>query len=342
MTRNTPGDKLSLAPLEPTAPAAAEPAPAAPARTCPRCHYTRQPTDTAPAWQCPRCEVVYDKAQPRSRVPDDDDEDDDRPAPRRTRKSDGPPWTLMALGGGVLLAAALLAWKWNDGRARAEQQAARAASDARAAEVSQARVGQEARTRIDALERQWRMGEGAQALPAVRQLANQGEPRAMVLLASMLLGGSAYRDAIGQPLDPAEARQWLERAAGLGDATAAVRLGGLYERGEHMARQPSLAENWYLRAARQGDAAGLFSLGMLYARGADPVSQRPIPAWMLLTLAERASRAAPDRDELLPEQHRPSSARAGLTRLREKMQPSDIAEAERLADAWKPGQPLGL
>ena len=135
------------------------------------------------------------------------------------------------------------------------------------------------------------MGEGAQALPAVRALADEGEPRAMVLLGSMLLGGSSYRNAIGQPLDPAEALQWLERAARAGDATAAVRLGGLHERGEHVPRQPSLAENWYLRAARQGDGAGLYSLGMLYARGADPVSQRPVPAWMLLTLAERASRA---------------------------------------------------
>ena len=47
-------------------------------------------------------------------------------------------------------------------------------------------------------------------------------------------------------------------------------------------------------------------------------------------------------DALLTEQHYPSSARAGLVRLKDKLHPSDIAEAERLADAWKPGQPLGF
>ena len=346
MTTN-PGDGLSLAPLDPaptqTAPAAAS---SHVARTCPRCHYTRQASDTAPAWQCPRCAVVYDKATPRPRARAGHDEDDDtQPVPldpRRARASAGLPWAWIALGSAVLAGAALLGWKWNGERQRSAQQVQRAASDSRAADVSQARAMQDGRARIDALEHQWRMGEGAQALPAVRALADEGEPRAMVLLGSMLLGGSSYRNAIGQPLDPAEALQWLERAARAGDATAAVRLGGLYERGEHVPRQPSLAENWYLRAARQGDGAGLYSLGMLYARGADPVSQRPVPAWMLLTLAERASRAAPVRDALLTEQHYPSSARAGLVRLKDKLHPSDIAEAERLADAWMPGQPLGF
>lgn len=340
MTTN-PGDGLSLAPLEP---APAQPTPAAAplhvARTCPRCHYTRQANDTAPAWQCPRCEVVYDKAVPRVRTEEEDD--DTPPAVRRTPGHDGLPWAWIALGGTLLAAAALLGWKWNADRERSAQLALRAASDSRAADVTQARTAQDGRARINALEHQWLMGEGAKALPEVRTLASQGETRAMVLLGSMLLGGSTYRNAIGQPLDPAEAIQWLERAANAGDATAAVRLGGLYERGEHVPRQPSLAENWYLRAARQGDGAGLYSLGMLYARGADPVSPRPVPAWMLLTLAERASRAAPVRDQLLTEQHYSSSARAGLIRLRDKLHPSDIAEAERMADAWKPGQPLGL
>ena len=338
-----PDTELSLAPLDTPAAATPAPPPAPPGgRTCPRCHYTRQSTDTAPAWQCPRCEVVYDKAVPRSRARGGDEDEPPRPARSTRQAAPQRPWTLIALGGAVLAGAALLAWKAADDRDRATQQAARAASDARAALVDDTRASQDMRARIDALERQWRMGEGARSLPEVRTLADQGEVRAMTLLGCMLLGGSPYRDAIGTPLDPAEARRWLERAATLGDPVAAVRLGGIYERGEHTARQPSLAENWYLRAARQGHSAGLYSLGMLYAHGADPVSQRPIPAWMLLTLADRTYRAAPERDELLPERHRPSSARAGLSRLKDRMHPSDIAEAERLADAWKPGQPLGL
>ena len=59
-------------------------------------------------------------------------------------------------------------------------------------------------------------------------------------------------------------------------------------------------------------------------------------------IRSHTSRAAPVRDALLTEQHYPSSARAGLVRLKDKLHPSDIAEAERLADAWMPGQPLGF
>ncbi|UOB04582.1 hypothetical protein [[Acidovorax] ebreus] len=112
MTTN-PGDGLSLAPLDP---APTQPAPAAAsshvARTCPRCHYTRQASDTAPAWQCPRCAVVYDKATPRPRArAGHDEEDDTQPVPldpRRARASAGLPWAWIALGSAVLAGAALL------------------------------------------------------------------------------------------------------------------------------------------------------------------------------------------------------------------------------------------
>lgn len=166
--------------------------------------------------------------------------------------------------------------------------------------------------------------EDAPVRPRSQRHAEPQRPWALIALGGIAVAAAGL--LLWKTADQRErAAQQAARAASQGDPVAAVRLGGLYERGEQTARQPSLAENWYLRAVRQGHAPGLYSLGMLYARGAAPVSQRPIPAWMQLTLADR-----------------PSSARAGLIRLKERMPPSDIAEAERLADAWKPGLPLGL
>jgi hypothetical protein len=137
-----PDTELSLAPLDtPAAAATPAPPPAPPGgRTCPRCHYTRQSTDTAPAWQCPRCEVVYDKAVPRSRARGGDEDEPPRPARSTRQAAPQRPWTLIALGGAVLAGAALLAWKAADDRDRATQQAARAASDARAALVDDTRA----------------------------------------------------------------------------------------------------------------------------------------------------------------------------------------------------------
>lgn len=352
--------ELSLAPVDTHQD---EPATASAATVCPRCSYVRQPTDTAPAWQCPRCEVAYNKAQAATTAPrrksvsqDDDDHDDDDNAAgshpvraRRAAPKSGPPWMLIALGAGAIVLVALMAWKSSSDKARAQaaKAAALAAQQAQAATMAQQeRAAEQAPSAaLKPLETRWHFGEGAEVMPAVRSLAEGGDTRAMVVLANMLHGSfdRVNQDkSPGVPKNHVEAMEWLNKAAARGDAVAAVRLGGIYERGEDEPRQPSLAENWYLKAARQGHAPGLYSLGYLYARGLEPVGKRPVAGYMLLELATQASREQPWRDDLLPEQHIASSASSERDRLGRDMSPDDIAEAKRRAQAWKPGQPLGL
>jgi len=326
---------FSLAPIE-TPEAARSTATAA--RTCPRCHYVRQATDTAPAWQCPRCEVAYDKVQAKPAAPrtaggrgKPEDAPVRRPAPPRER-----PWGLIAMAGTAALVTALMGWKWSHDKDKAAERAARAANDARAQQVAVEREGLDQQARLAAAESQWRHNQGIAALPTVRAMAQQGDLRAMVLLSAMLNDGHDI------PKDHAESMQWLTKAANLGSGLAAVRLGAIYEQGLDEPRQMSLAENWFLRAARQGYPAGLYSLGALYARGGDMVSQRPIPAYMLLDLANRATSGQPPEDMLTPPRHGAFWASGTLNKLAATMNPADIAEARRRADAWKPGQPLEL
>ncbi|UMT88771.1 sel1 repeat family protein [Paracidovorax citrulli] len=162
----------------------------------------------------------------------------------------------------------------------------------------------------------------------------------------MAPGPSSPADHRRTPAERTEAVRWLAQAADGGSALAAVRLGAMYERGgDGEPRQLSAAENWYLRAARQGDAAGLYSLGALYARGSDTVVQRPITACMLMELAARAHAGSGRDDVLLPAGHSALAARAAQTRLAGALGAlgaQDAAEAQRRADAWKPGQPLDL
>ncbi|AVS74792.1 sel1 repeat family protein [Paracidovorax cattleyae] len=247
------------------------------------------------------------------------------------------PWTWLVLAGGVAVLASLLAWKSVHDRTRAAEQAARMEADARAARIAQAGQAQDTDARIDAIHSAWLRGQGATELPAVRAMAQDGNARAMVLLGTML------SEAHGIPKDRPEAVRWLAQAADGGSALAAVRLGAMYERGgDGEPRQLSAAENWYLRAARQGDAAGLYSLGTLYARGGDTVVQRPITACMLMELAARAHAASGRDDVLLPAGHSALGARAAQMRLAGALGMQDAAEAQRRADAWKPGQPLDL
>ncbi|MDA8455331.1 sel1 repeat family protein [Acidovorax sp. GBBC 3334] len=351
---------LSLVPIDTDGPTGAAPAPgaadAAP-QDCPRCHYRRQPSDTAAAWQCPRCGVAYSKARapapasprtaaeasgavaagasrrPRSEAPM---AAAGMPAQRAKTLRDWP-WTWLALLGAAAVLGGLLVWKSGHDRQRAADRAARQEADARAAQVAQVREAQDLDTRINDLHRTWRGSQGVDELPAVRALAEAGHARAMVLLATMLT------ESRGIPRNRPEAVRWLEQAAGSGSALAAVRLGALYEQaGDSEPRQLSRAENWYLRAARQGDASALYSLGALYARGGDAVLQRPIDAWMLLELAARAQAAQGPEDPLLPPGHSAFASRSAQARLTATLGTHDTAEAKRRADAWKPGQPLGI
>ena len=80
--------------------------------------------------------------------------------------------------------------------------------------------------------------------------------------------GVLYATATGAARDEAKARACFERAASLGHAQAAYKLGSMYESGTC-----GVAQNWaeagrlYYMAAAGGDADAMCSLAVMYSRG---------------------------------------------------------------------------
>ncbi len=116
----------------------------------------------------------------------------------------------------------------------------------------------------------------------------------------------------------------LRARANQGDATAQFNLGLMYESGEGVAQDYTQAFFWYRKAADQGDASAQLNLGVMYGRGAG-VAQNFVQAhkWCNIAAAHLtgANRglAVKSRDIL-----------------ERKMTQAQVAEAQKIAQEWKP------
>jgi TPR repeat protein len=156
-----------------------------------------------------------------------------------------------------------------------------------------------------------------QAAAWYREAADQGSADAQFDL------GGMYRKGLGVPQDYVQAAAWYRKAADQGSADAQVYLGGMYEQGLGVPQDYVQAAAWYRKAADQGSADvsldAQLSLGKLYANG-QGVPQDYVQAYVWFNLAaEKANWARDKRDSLAA-----------------KMTPNQIAEAQRLAQEWKP------
>ena len=169
------------------------------------------------------------------------------------------------------------------------------------------------------------------AVAAFRQaLALQPDyPEAQFNLAQL------YDRGRGAAADPSEAARLYRAAAEDGHLGAQVNLGRLYRDGRGVARDDSEAAGWYRRAADRGQPIAQFNLAQMYRSG-DGVSQDDAAAYMWYSLA--ADRLAQDRRDAAADAHaRAVEARAALAR---GMSTEEVAEAERLAQEWRPaGRP---
>ncbi|XAH21708.1 tetratricopeptide repeat protein [Xylophilus sp. GW821-FHT01B05] len=300
-------------------------------RVCPKCSYARQASDSAPAWQCPRCQVAYDKvlANAGTRRPSPRPAQAARPeAPGRGR------WLVVLL---ALALAGGAGWKWWTTRPPSAQAlAAQAEARARTAQIDNLNQQAAADTQLAQAETQVRQSRSPQALDTIRNFADQGNTRAMVLLASL------HRSGAGLPKDHGLEMEWLRKAANEGSALAMVNLGYVYEKGLGEPQNYEQAADWYGKAARQGDGAGLLCLGALHAVGVPGAAKDPVRAAMLLDLAHREfTRSAGSNDSLVPDRKTPFWAFGILQTLQKTMSPVEIVKARELADAWQPGQPFG-
>jgi TPR repeat protein len=136
--------------------------------------------------------------------------------------------------------------------------------------------------------------------------------------------GLRYEFGHGLIQDDAEAARWYRKAAEGGYARAQCRLGFMYTKGLGVPQDYKEAVKWYSLAADQGHAFAQFSLGVMYDTG-QGLPQNYVRAHMWINLALAHANNIYD-----PEIYAPM-----LDRVAAKMNPAQIAEAQRLADAWK-------
>ena len=136
--------------------------------------------------------------------------------------------------------------------------------------------------------------------------------------------GVAYDRGQGVVQDDSEVVRWYRAAAAQGHAPAQYNLGWMYQNGRGVPRDYQKAVRWYQSAAEQGYASAQNNLGFMYGNGRGvPQDYIQAHAWYNLAASnltdDDRERAAKNRDAIA-----------------EKMPPEQIAEAQRLADDWKP------
>lgn len=119
---------------------------------------------------------------------------------------------------------------------------------------------------------------------------------------------------------PENAEQTIEEAASRGNKSAQAALAQMYLSGRGKPQNYALAAEWLSAAADQGDGDSQLALGDLYEKGRG-VAQNFVTAhmWYNLAAAVGVARADSYRDSIAS-----------------RMTPQQIAEAQKLAAAWKP------
>lgn len=184
----------------------------------------------------------------------------------------------------------------------------------------------------------------------VLESAQKGDPNAQSQL------GMMYGNGKGVTQNSQEAVKWYTKAAEQGNAKAQCRLGFMYENGGYVIQDYQEAFKWYARAAEQGDTGGQFALGKMYADGKGVIrddqeaikwytkaaeqgdkegqvvlstiyglSQDYVEAYKWIILAGAQATAQSD---LYIFEYR--------DKLKDRMSPQQIDEAQRLAKEFKP------
>ena len=113
--------------------------------------------------------------------------------------------------------------------------------------------------------------------------------------------------------------KWSRLAAEQGYARAQNNLGVMYYNGQGVPQDYAEAMKWYRLAAEQGYASAQHNLGVMYNNG-NGVPQDYVQAhkWFNLSAASGNASAIKNRDNVAA-----------------RMTPAQIAEAQKLASAWR-------
>jgi len=132
--------------------------------------------------------------------------------------------------------------------------------------------------------------------------------------------GLMYEQGRGVPKNDAEAVRWYRLAAEQGHAGAQFNLGVIYDQGRGVPKNDAEAVRWFRRAAEQGNANAQLILGFMYGEG------RGVPRNLVQTYRWESLAAAQGNE----------TARRNLEISERQMTREQIAEAQRLAAAFRP------
>jgi TPR repeat protein len=166
----------------------------------------------------------------------------------------------------------------------------------------------------------YQKGDSASPLTQAHALAGAGDARAQLTVALRYYRGR------GETRDNKEAAKWFRSAADQGDAAAPFYLGIMSAEGEGVPQNHAEAAKWFRLAADRGNPEAQYNLGLAYATGIG-VTPDEVSAHMWLNLAA-AGFPASDTGKRSDAAHN-REAVAG------KMTPAQVAEAQRLASAWR-------
>jgi TPR repeat protein len=154
----------------------------------------------------------------------------------------------------------------------------------------------------------------ATALREWGPLAEKGDTLAQYHL------GVLYRKGRGVPQDDVQARKWYDKAAVQGHAKAQYNLGTLYYNGEGAPKDYKQALRWFRLAADQGEAVAQTKIAIMY-EDAQGVPHDLVQAYKWYSLAITSG-------------DKPATLLRNT--LADRMKEAQIAEAQKLAQEWKP------
>jgi localization factor PodJL len=173
----------------------------------------------------------------------------------------------------------------------------------------------------------------AVGLADIRKLADGGYAPAEFYLADLYQDGKA-----GLKKDPAQARNWLQRAAEGGERTAMHNLALDEHEGVGGPRNPAAAAEWFRRAAELGLVDSQFNLAAIYEHG-DGVSQNPAEAYKWYLIASRVGDAESKAAALRVRAGLSADARSVAERAAAEFQPTTPSAAATTPVAAAPSAP---
>jgi TPR repeat protein len=130
-------------------------------------------------------------------------------------------------------------------------------------------------------------GNHTGAARLVLQAAQAGHPTATYEM------GYLYENGDGVPKDLAQAAQWYQKGAAMGDAASESVLGLFYEEGQQVPDDWIEAAKWYQKSAAQNNASGQSRLGRAYEYGVGvPLDLDAAAGWYDKAAAQGDGKAA--------------------------------------------------